>query len=99
MQREIRKRKANAISRSAAEVHSFACVEDLSERAGDRLLTFTTNVSCIDLRKTSILLKFCVNYDSLCKIKLHMTLNLPAYRVSYVAEELRSIVDCIQNIS
>ena len=45
MQREIRKRKADGISRSAAEAHSFACVEDLSERAGDRLLTFTTNVN------------------------------------------------------
>ena len=45
MQREIRKRKADSISRSAAEVHSFACVEDLSQRAGDRLLTIATNVN------------------------------------------------------
>ena len=63
MQRNIRKRKADGISRSAAEVHSFACLEDLSERAGDRLLTFTTNVSCIDLRKYTILIKICVNID------------------------------------
>ena len=47
MQREGLKRKAEHISRSAAELHSFACVEDLSERAGNRLLTFSTNVSRI----------------------------------------------------
>ena len=47
VQREIRKRKADGISRSAAEMHSFACIEDLSERAADRLLTFTTNVICL----------------------------------------------------
>ena len=45
MQRGIRKRKADDISRSAAETHSFSCVENLSERAGDRLLTITTNVN------------------------------------------------------
>jgi hypothetical protein len=28
-------------------LHSFACVEDLSERAGNRLSTFATNVSGI----------------------------------------------------
>ena len=44
VQRETRKRKADGISRSAAEMHSFACIEDLSERGADRLLTFTTNV-------------------------------------------------------
>jgi len=47
VQREIRKRKADGISRSAAEMHSFACIEDLSERAADWLLTFTTNVICL----------------------------------------------------
>jgi len=51
MQRETLKRKAAGISRSAAETYSFACLEDLSERAGDRLLTFTTNVICMYLRK------------------------------------------------
>ena len=55
MQREILKRKADDISRSAAETHSFACVEDLSERAGDRLLTFTTNVNAF----ICVILAFC----------------------------------------
>ena len=32
MQREIRKCKADGKSRSAAETHSFACMEDLSEQ-------------------------------------------------------------------
>ena len=46
MQREMLKRKADNISCSAAETHSFAQVTNLSVQAGNRLLPVVSHVSC-----------------------------------------------------
>ena len=46
MQREMLKHKADNISSSAAETHSFAQVTNLSVQAGNRLLSVVSHVSC-----------------------------------------------------
>ena len=104
MQREIRKRKADSISRSAAEVHSFACVEDLSQRAGDRLLTIATNVNgffayLLNLYET--LRIFEILRKLMCCHILHgcvIQVGVLSESVTFAAE-LRSLVDSIQNSS
>ena len=99
MQRESLKRKAEHISRSAAELHSFACVEDLSERAGNRLLTFSTNASPFVLRNLLTLMVFCVFIHFLRIthiLTLFKTLSVHTFDLIFVvAECLRSIVGSI----
>ena len=47
MQRERLKRKADHISRSAAETHSFSQVTNLSVKTANDLLSFVTHVSAV----------------------------------------------------